>query len=338
MSLLTILQELPEALLGARAVDLGRFLSGPTLIHLAGRREEPLFVSVLLHGNEDVGLRAMQQVLREHAALGLPRALSLFVGNVAAARAGLRRLEDQLDYNRIWPDGDDGRTAEHGMMRQIVAEMERRRVFASVDLHNNTGLNPYYACINRLEATHLQLAALFSRTVVFFRLPRGVQSMAMGRLCPAVTCECGKVGDVAGVAHAAEFLKNCLHLSEIPTHPVAEGDVHLFHTVARVTVPAETSFTFSADDADLNFPANLDAFNFQELAAGTILANRRPGSQAALEAHDESGRDTSAECFLVEGDSIRLRKGMMPSMLTSDARVIRQDCLCYLMERCTLPG
>lgn len=337
MSSLTILYDLPEELRSSSAADLWRYLPGPTLIHLRGRREVPLFVSILLHGNEDVGLRAVQQVLREHARRDLPRSMSLFVGNVAAARAGVRRLDDQPDYNRVWPDGDDGRTAEHATMRQVVAEMERRRVFASIDLHNNTGLNPHYACVNCLESAHLHLAALFSRTVVYFRLPRGVQSMAFGRFCPAVTCECGKVGDTAGVARAAEFITTCLHLSELPTHAVTSGDVHLFHTVARVTVPAGTTFTFAADDAQLSFPPNLESFNFQELGANTVLANRRPESNTALEVRDESGRDVSDEFLTVGGDVIRLKKPVMPSMLTSDAQVIGQDCLCYFMERLALP-
>jgi hypothetical protein len=32
------------------------------------------------------------------------------------------------------------------------------------------------------------------------------------------------------------------------------------------------------------------------------------------------------------------RRVVMPSMLTLDERVIRQDCLCYLMERFPIPG
>jgi hypothetical protein len=33
-----------------------------------------------------------------------------------------------------------------------------------------------------------------------------------------------------------------------------------------------------------------------------------------------------------------LTKCLMPAMLTRDERVIRQDCLCYLMERLPYPG
>ena len=144
---------------------------------MPGRRGEPLFVSILLHGNEDVGLLAIQQVLREHPGQPLPRALSLFIGNVEAARRGVRRLDHQPDYNRVWPGADEDGLPEHSMMRGIVDEMRRRRVFASIDLHNNTGRNPHYSCINRLEDRQLQLASLFGRTVVVFERPHGVQSM-----------------------------------------------------------------------------------------------------------------------------------------------------------------
>jgi hypothetical protein len=33
----------------------------------------------------------------------LPRSLSLFVGNTAAAEQGVRHLPEQPDYNRVWP-------------------------------------------------------------------------------------------------------------------------------------------------------------------------------------------------------------------------------------------
>ena len=48
------------------ASDLWRHLPGPSLFQLPGRHEPPLFISVLLHGNEDTGWRAVQTVLRRH--------------------------------------------------------------------------------------------------------------------------------------------------------------------------------------------------------------------------------------------------------------------------------
>ena len=40
--------------------------------------------------------------------------------------------------------------------------------------------------------------------------------------------------------------------------------------------------------------------------------------------------------FQIKDQKIQLINSMMPAMLTLDEMVIRQDCLCYLMERLDL--
>jgi hypothetical protein len=338
MGALTQRDSLPPGLLDLPAARLGEVLPGPTLIHLPGRRTPPLFVSVLLHGNEDTGWLAARSVLAKYAGAELPRALSLFIGNVDAARSGVRRLDGQPDYNRVWPGSDEAHPAERAVMQQVVDAMRERGVFASVDIHNNTGLNPHYACVNRLDQAFLQLATLFSRIVVYFIRPRGVQSAAFAELCPAVTVECGKPGSAGGVEHAAAFVEACLHLSGFPAQPVAPHDVDLFHTVATVKVPEDASFGFAAADADIDFVPGLDHYNFRELTNGDLLGRVRPGSEARLQALDENGADIGDRLFDYRKGEITLRRPLMPAMLTRDERVIRQDCLCYLMERIRMPA
>jgi len=85
------------------------------------------------------------------------------------------------------------------------------------------------------------------------------------------------------------------------------------------------------------FASDLDSLNFSELSIGTVIAKIRPGSRAMLRAIDENGEDVSAEYFAVVNDEIVLTEAVMPSMLTLDAKIIRQDCLCYLMQRYPLP-
>ena len=89
------LESLPDGLLDAGARDLDGLLGAPTLIHLPGARQPALFVSVLMHGNETVGWDAIRGLLLERLARfgepRLPRALSLFIGNVSAAASGVRR-------------------------------------------------------------------------------------------------------------------------------------------------------------------------------------------------------------------------------------------------------
>ena len=77
-AVLTIRHTLPERFLEVDPRVLHELLDGPTLIHLPGRREPPLFVSTLLHGNEVTGMLAVQELLRRHLEGGLPRALSSY--------------------------------------------------------------------------------------------------------------------------------------------------------------------------------------------------------------------------------------------------------------------
>ena len=332
--MLQILNHLPARLLEVGAAQLHEVLSGPTLIHLPGRRTEPLFVSVLLHGNEDTGWYAVQSLLRKYHDRELPRALSVFIGNVAAGRVGVRFLEGQPDYNRIWEDIPGvGDTPERGMMRRVVDEMRARKVFASVDVHNNSGINPYYACVCRLEHRFFQLATLFSRTVVYFTRPRGVQTAAFSELCPAVTVECGQAGQVHGVAHAVEYLDACLNLAEIPGHKVAPHDIDLFHSVVIVKVPEDISFSFADSAVDIRFVDGLDYMNFRELPAGTLLGWVIGKKKIHLQVRDEQGREVSEKYLTLENGEIRTTVPVMPSMMTTNANAIRQDCLCYFMER-----
>jgi len=331
--MLTLRTDLPENFLYASAGGLHQILPGPTLIHLPGRKTEPLFVSVLLHGNEDAGLKAIQTALGKYVNRELPRAVSLFIGNVQAAAQGRRHLEGQPDFNRVWPGAETAGLPEHTMMREVVDQMRARRVFASIDVHNNTGFNPRYGCVNRLDPAFLHLATLFSRIVVYFRRPLGVQSAAFAQLCPAVTLECGKPGIQEGEVHAAEFIEAALRLEHFPQHPVPKQDIDLYHTIGIVKVPEETSFTFGDGAADYRFEKDLDHMNFQDLPAGTRFARTASMSPAPLQVADEEGREVFSRYFDMKNGELRTRRAVMPAMLTLNARVIRQDCLCYLMER-----
>lgn len=342
--MLRIVDSLPSGLLEAKPTELEELLGGPTLIHLPGRRPTPLFISVLLHGNEITGFEAVQELLSRYCSdhglrRELPRSISLLIGNVAAARYGLRRLDAQPDYNRVWPGGrvtED--SPERRAMCSVFEEMRQRGVFASVDVHNNTGVNPHYACVNRITSHSLQLAALFSRTVVYFVRPDTVQSNAFATLCPAVTLECGQSGKQYGTSHALDYLDACLHLAEIPNHPVAEHDLDLFHTVATVKVPAVVEFGIGCCGRELCLANDLDHMNFTEIAPGTVFGRLGHRSVPRLNVVDERGRDVYARYFEIIDGELRTRVPTIPSMLTLDERVIRQDCLCYFMERYPLRG
>ncbi|MGR9107987.1 MAG: M14 family metallopeptidase [Gammaproteobacteria bacterium] len=327
------IDRVPDGLTEVSSENLHRILPGPTLLHLAGRKPEPLFISVLLHGNEPTGLLAVQALLREYRTRSLPRSVTILFGNILAAKENLRRLENQPDFNRIWPGTDHPDSEATILGRLIVEEMVRRKVFASIDIHNNTGLNPHYACVNVFADRFFQLARLFSRLVVYFVRPRGVLAAAFGRHCPAVTLECGKPGQTYGVKHALEYLDSCLHLREIPDHPLQPGDLDLFHSIAQVTIPETIRFAFNTDPADIQLSPDIDHMNFTEVPAGTVLGRIRSNGEIPLVARDEFDCDVTGKYFRIENGELVLNRAIMPSMFTLDHQVIRQDCLGYIMER-----
>jgi hypothetical protein len=331
MADLTRLEALPDGFLDCPARELHRLFPGPALVELPGRREAPLFVSVLQHGNEDTGLNAVQQVLRAHAGKELPRALMLMVGNVAAAREGQRRLDRQPDYNRVWPGAPDlAGTPEGRAMAEVHERVLARKAFAAVDLHNNSGLNPHYGVVCSLDAPTLHLAALFSRIAVWFTGLPGTQTASFAGRLPAITAECGLPGKAANAEHAAHFLGGLLHLAEFPAQPVHRQDLDLYHTLAVVRVRPEVGLSFGEADAELELDPALDHLNFRELAAGTRFG--ATSHEMPLEVVDEQGRDLAAEFFSTEGGELRLKRAAIPAMLSCNERIVRQDSLCYLME------
>lgn len=330
------LNTLPDGLLELSSpTQLSELMPHPTLLHLQGRRTDTLFVTILLHGNEDTSFYAIQKVLRRYQQKTLPRSLSIFFGNIEAARFGQRHLHDQQDFNRVWPGTDLPECDETHLMRRVVEQVTKRNLFASIDVHNNTGTNPYYGCVNVLDNRFLHLAQQFSRTVVFFETPRGVQSMAMAKYCPAVTLECGKTGIDVNTDKVAEFIDAVLHLDHFPEHPLLPQDINLIRTVARITVPEDKSFSFNNTDADIRLLPEFEHYNFTELPPRTLFAYSQPESR--LLAWDDNGTEVGPLYFEQSGQQLLLSRSVIPAMLTLDEQVIRQDCLCYLMERLPLP-
>ncbi|TDJ32411.1 MAG: peptidase M14 [Gammaproteobacteria bacterium] len=333
---LTVLDRIPDELLDRSADQLAEVLPGPTLIHLEGRQPQPLFVSVLQHGNEFTGWEAARALLSAYAGKQLPRSLSLFIANIGAAQQRLRTTAGQVDFNRSWPGGVRMDTDINRVLRQVSDAMRARHPFASVDIHNTSGLNPHYSAITRIANRMFHLATMFARTVVYYTRPPGTQAACFSEFCPAVVLECGQAGQARGENHARDYLDACLHMAEIPAHPVASHDIDLFRTVATVRVNEGVSFGFGECAADICFEADLDHMNFHELPAGTSFGTSGNGESAPIVAVDDFGTDITQDLFEIVDGEIRTKRILMPSMLTLDAQIVRQDCLCYVMERMTI--
>lgn len=328
---LQILDALPEGLLQCHADQLARFLGGPTLIRLEGERDPPMFVSVLLHGNEVSGWNGLREWLLDTPSL--PRSLRLFIGNVAAAEACLRTLPTQQDFNRIWKDagGDEGRLAA-SVRDTVLAEP----LFAAIDLHNNTGHNPHYAVLTDLTPENRSLALMFSDHAVLVEEPDTVLARIFEGHCPAVTLELGPISDAACAERARDYLDRCFQLcsrAELIQDDVDERLV-LYRSLARVHVQDSASFSFVDDrhDTALLLTGGLEGVNFHSLPAGTEFGVSPLPLTELFSVLDPLHRDVTGDFFSQIDDRIVLKRGVTPAMYTTDPVVVRQDCLCYFME------
>ncbi len=329
----TELDHLPDRLLERPASALYQQLEGPTLIHLEGRIKRPLLVSVLQHGNEVTGWEAIRRLLKSHNHDELPRSLLILISNIQAAKHRLRHLDEQPDYNRCWPGGKTVDNRHTQLFQHIYDRILQHQPLACIDIHNNTGLNPHYAAVNRIRPEFLRLASLFSPKVIYFTRPQGTFAHSFSRHCPAVTLECGQAGEIHGTDHSLAFLETCLRMDDISRAPVDPKSVHLFHMMATVKVPNDVLFGFGRVPVDLALREDLDKFNFCELAVGTSFGRVNHGTKNPLIATDNSGADITDNYFSFARGQVETTQVIMPSMLTLDRRVIQQDCLCYLMER-----
>jgi hypothetical protein len=197
---------------------LGR-LGRPTLLRVPAVDPDPAWrpraVVVLQHGDEHTGLDALLRVLREDPPR--PYDLHVLVGNVTAALAppgfAHRMLPGQPDMNRAWrPDGtvevpDDPLSVA---TREALRRLRALDLAALVDLHNTTGANPFHALVARTGPAELELAALFTTTVVEWDQRRHTLMEALADRCPCVSVECGLAGPQASLAFAVDGLRRYL--------------------------------------------------------------------------------------------------------------------------------
>ncbi|MCB0405831.1 MAG: succinylglutamate desuccinylase/aspartoacylase family protein [Bdellovibrionales bacterium] len=328
--------EIPAWFYETPVKELARVAGGPMLIHLKGARSPALFVSALLHGNEWTGLLALREWLKGLTPRNrpLPRDLILFVGNVEAAAINERRLADGPDFNRIWREPPP---AVAPLVHRILDLMRGNPPFAAIDIHNNTGKNPAYACVSQWEHRHLHLALLFGRLVVFSEQPTTTFAYTSSEFCPAVTLECGLSGEPAGVARAVEYLDACAHLSAFPTHPVLPQDIEGYRTMARISVLDGVSFAFGEaacpNPDSIVFRSDLDSLNFRELPVGTAIGFA--STLDGITVHDKDG--APVDCLSLREGQIVTTRPLVPAMLSVSPIAVRYDCLGYVMERLEVP-
>jgi succinylglutamate desuccinylase len=327
---LQILNDYPIELLDLDIKNIHNLFEGPTLIHLKGKSGlDPLFLSTLLHGNETTSFVVLQKLLKKYKDIDLPRDLIIFLGNTLAASEGMRHLPNQADYNRIWEEGD---SPEHGIAREVVNYAKEHNLFASIDIHNNTGINPLYGCINSLDKSFVNLASHFGQHTVFFTEPHNVQSMAFSKFCTSITIEAGQPSEPIGIEEGFKFVDVILNLEKLIPNPLRDIS-EVFHTIGRIIVSKDSSIDFIntlSSTSDLSIVPTIDSKNFEIIKKGSHIGFAKDLSKIKVE--DNKGRDITTDFFKIEEGKLLTNRVFIPSMFTKDVYVMKEDCLGYIME------
>jgi hypothetical protein len=311
-------------------------------------------VSCLLHGNEPAGFQAMVEVLRRGERF--PFDLWVLIGNVrAATEEGLyahRHLDDQEDFNRVWAVGPAA-SATTDMRRCAAAILEELRAAdleAAVDVHNNSGDNPYYAILTELTPEGLALASLCADTMLLWDLRAHTLMEALADVCPAVSVECGAPFQREGTAFASSVIHRFLTADTfVPPAASTTGDgegadegprpERMMGMLHRVTVRPEVEFSFGEagdlgdtgdDRVDFVIVPGLDKYNFDVLPALHTIGHVVPGASMPLIATDTTGRDVTDEVFHITPDGrVVVVDDVVPIMMTTTVIQTRRDCLFY---------
>ena len=335
MNDLNILYDLPDEFLDISYRDIKKVFQKPTLVHLKGSKCPALFISILLHGNEFSGLEIIQEVLKKYKdAQGytLPRSIWLFVGNIEASSQGLRRLDNELDFNRAWPGTPEPDAPTAQLIAEVMKKITEDELFAAIDLHNNTGKNPPYGCISVVNEKNKYLSSFFNHIAMVFHTPKGVSTMAFDDICPAITLECSTPGNRLGIDRAVALIDDLMHMDHFPDKPLPSHDLQLVQNSAVLKIAENVNFGFEDEKGnfDLTLIENFDRHNFTRLETSEIFANTT--LDKPLIATAEDGTDITNELIRNDNGAISLKKPLMPAMITLDKRIIVQDCLCYLLE------
>lgn len=333
--MINILDQLPDGILEVDASQLHDFVENHTLVFLEGKIKRPLFISILQHGDETTGWDAMKILIKQNQGK-LPRSIYLLFGNVEAAKKNLRQFDGQPDFNRCWP-GLHNNNDEISLRMQFITDMMSEvKPFASVDIHNNSGRNPHYAGINSLGTEFINLASLFSDTIIHFTSPDGIQSGAFANFCPSVTIECGMSGTADGIEQTHTFLENLIHLSTLESIPGIAEHRQVLNIFSTVKVKPEISIAIEGEVTQpVKFVINddLDYHNFHLLEAGTVFGQLDDEStDMPFIVTDQIGHDITDHYFEKQGKNVCIKQQVIPAMITQSVRAIRLDCLCYLMH------
>ncbi len=312
-------------------------LQGMSLIFHAGNYENTVLVSTMLHGNETSGLDILKKFLKKIEGIEDRPNILILLGNPKAFHENKRFIQGQLDHNRIWTTKEsrpDNLTAQKAINHFIEHDF-----LCAVDIHNNTGKNPIFCCVNRLDKKTLGLAQMFGTDVLFFEDPETALSTFMGRFCPSMAIECGLSGDEFGIERATKFLTEVVKIRTKEDLIEHKFKKNIFKSFGKFTLPIDTEVSFIRRDflpteknKGVYFFDDLEGYNLKLVPEGTHFGFLF-GEKSQVESFTDFGEDIFSKYFEIKDNKIISKISFYAAMVTKDVAVAKADCFFYFLNK-----
>lgn len=320
---------IPGGLLDTHARDLHEVLYGPSLIQLTGRETRPIAISVLLNGDDDTGLQALQQVLKRYANQLLPRSLLIFIANVDAAKFAVPHLNGQGDYQQLFANTDtDLDNPEAEVVAKARQVMFSRKPLLHVQLHRCATTSRDVVVIPELDATSLKFAQYFSRHIVVS--PEDFNTAQAPKI-PQMAAYAGSKDNEDAADRLEELLDTLIHWHQILDIDADPELFNLYEIAASVQLPEDMSFGFGSAQTNVRFIEDLEDYSFVHTQKGLTIGFVKENEQARFLIEHREHQDAHS-FLLVEKNEIKLNSSLTPAFVNMTETRIRQKSLFKLLK------
>ncbi|MGC8121910.1 succinylglutamate desuccinylase [Marinobacter sp. VGCF2001] len=311
-------------------------LTGPTVVHVAGRdRSRTRAMATLLHGNEPSGFFALHRWLLEQRT---PEVNMLFLlGGVYPAKTPpkltVRQRPEGRDLNRCFRQPFEG--PEGAIAEAMLIELRNANPECLLDVHNTSGTGPAFAVTITNDAAHQALASLFTDRLVMTDLRLGALMEYSEQEVPTVTIECGGSQDEHAHQLAYDGLVRYTTKTDVLSLEQAEWDVSVLRNPIRVELANQASIEYRdtpSGQADLTFPPDIEHRNFGIVYPHESLGWIGEKGLGTLTAIGHNRIESTARVLRIENGKIHPAQAIRLFMITTNPAIAKSDCLFYAVK------
>lgn len=319
------------------------YLQRTSLFHVHGEdSSRAALVTVMLHGNEPCGFRAMLKEINEGR--NYPVDLYWLVGNVKAAQMQptegayftTRVLPDGQNYNRIWTPNPT--TGDEQMAQEVFDYFAEKKLVGMLDIHSFTPHDtPPHGFLGDAHQQSLQLAWKLVEHPFVIDNPMGTIAERFAPYTPSISVECGTNGTPEADNYAYDALQRFfVEIGMLPGQNNYRSQGFYYGNMINVKLRPEINVVWAEQgnpdpSADITIRSDVSKLNITEVPAGTFYAHAsRLDDLFVLR---QGGREIpAAQIFDFRDGALYFKNRYVPNLM-SPVEKIQKESGFYLFTR-----